>query len=64
MASKMIILLYMFCKQPHCDTVSLITQSVSMDTKDNYYEVDLYNLANRLMYGRYLMNTLLGMVYF
>ena len=26
-------------------------------------QVNQYNSANRLLYGRYIMNTLLGMVY-
>ena len=27
-------------------------------------KISVYNSANRLLYGRYLVNTLLGMVYF
>ena len=34
-APKLIILLYVYRKQPHYNLVSLITQSASMDPKDN-----------------------------
>ena len=35
MVSKMIILLNIYCKQPHYYTVSLITRSVFLDPKDS-----------------------------
>ena len=35
MAPKLIILLYVYSKQPHYNTVSLITRSASMDPRDS-----------------------------
>ena len=35
LAPKLIILLYVYNKQPHYNTVSLITRSASMDPKDS-----------------------------
>ena len=35
MAPKLIILLYVYSKQPHYNTVSLTTRSASMDPKDS-----------------------------
>ena len=54
MAAKLIILLFVNCKQPHYSTVSLITQSVSMDPKESVIMRLTCNVIN-FQINRFLM---------
>ena len=53
MAPKLNILLYVYSKQPHYNTVSLITRSASLDPIDSiimrlYCTTDLFDYQNQL----------------